>query len=239
MATKLIKEKKDITEIKQPEHELRMECDFLSAVLSTAGALVVVLDRRGRIVRFNRTCEKLTGYLFEEVKGKPFWDLFLLRNEMNQVKVVFENLRAGGFPNEHENYWLTKSGSRRLIKWSNTALAESDGSVEYVIGTGIDITDTQAAEEKLQDSEKRYRSLLANLDTAVVVHAPDTRILLSNYKAQELLGLSVKTISVFSCSMCAAMVSLRLLLQRLSPSFSRPVANPWCRRSELPGRMLY
>ena len=181
---------KDITEIKQTEHELRKERDFTAAVLSTAGALVVVLDRRGRIIRFNRACEKLTGYLFEEVKGKPFWDLFLLRNEMDQVKVVFENLKTGGFPNEHENYWLTKRGSRRLIRWSNTALAESDGSVEYVIGTGIDITDTRAAEEKRHDSEKRYRSLLANLDTAVVVHAPDTRILLSNYRAQELLGLS-------------------------------------------------
>ena len=67
---------------------------------------------------------------------------------------------------------------------------ETDGSVEYVIGTGIDITDTRAAEEKLHDSEKKYRSLLANLDTAVVVHAPDTRILLSNLRAQELLGLS-------------------------------------------------
>ncbi|MDP4727506.1 MAG: SpoIIE family protein phosphatase, partial [Desulfobacterales bacterium] len=67
---------------------------------------------------------------------------------------------------------------------------ETDGSVEYVIGTGIDITDTRAAEEKLHDSEKKYRSLLANLDTAVVVHAPDTRILLSNHRAQELLGLS-------------------------------------------------
>ena len=181
---------KDITEIKQTEHELRKERDFTSAVLSTAGALVVVLDRQGRIVRFNRTCEMLTGYLFEEVEGKPFWDFFLLPNEMDQVKVVFENLRAGGFPNEHENYWRTKSGFRRLIKWSNTALTETDGSVEYVIGTGIDITDTRAAEEKLHDSEKRYRSLLANLDTAVVVHAPDTRILLSNLRAQELLGVS-------------------------------------------------
>jgi phosphoserine phosphatase RsbU/P len=181
---------KGITKIKQTEHELRKERDFTSAVLMTAGALVVVLDRHGQIVRFNRACEKLTGYLFEEVEGKPFWDLFLLRNEVDQVKVVFENLRAGGFPNEHENHWLTKNGYRRLIKWSNTVITETDGSVEYVIGTGIDITDTRAAEAKLHDSEKRYRSLLDNLDTAVVVHAPDTRILLSNYRAQELLGLS-------------------------------------------------
>ena len=147
---------KDITEIKRIEQELRMERDFTSAILSTAGALVIVLDRRGRIVRFNRACEKLTGYLFAEVEGKRFWDLFLLRNEVDQVKVVFENLRSGVFPNEHENYWLTKNGARRLIKWSNTAIFGTDGSVEYVIGTGIDITDTRKAEGKFHESEERF-----------------------------------------------------------------------------------
>jgi len=166
------------------------ERDFNSAVLSTASALVVVLDRQGRIVRFNRACEKLTGYLFTEVEGNRFWDLFLHPTEMDQVKAVFENLKSGNFPNEHENYWLTKNGDSRLIKWSNTAIVGTDGSVEYVIGTGIDVTETRAAEEKFHESEKKYRSLLASLDTAVVVHAPDTRILLSNYRAQELLGLS-------------------------------------------------
>jgi PAS domain-containing protein len=57
--------------------------DFNSAVLSTASALVVVLDRQGRIVRFNRACEKLTGYLFTEVEGNRFWDLFLYPTEMD------------------------------------------------------------------------------------------------------------------------------------------------------------
>ena len=310
---------KDITEIKRIEQELQMERDFTSSVLSTAAALVSVLDRRGRIVRFNRACEKLTGYLFAEVEGKHFWDLFLIPTEVDQVKGVFENLKSGLFPNEHENYWLTKNGSPKLIKWSNTALPGPDGSVEYVIGTGIDITETRTIEKNLRDSEerfalavkgsgnglwdwsdtqrdeiwwsprlyemlgyedgeikssfktfndllhpedrakvreavedhlksnevydieirmktksgiyrwfrtcgvairdaeghpvrvsgsladisnrkqaekalreseKKYKSLLGNLDTAVVVHSPDTRILLSNNKAQQLLGLS-------------------------------------------------
>lgn len=181
---------RQINDIKQIEHELRKERNFSSAILSTAGAMVVVLDRQGRIVRFNRACEKLTGFVFQEVEGKCFWDLFLIPSEIDPVKAVFEDLRSGVFPNEHENYWVTKHGSRRLIKWSNTSLTGPDGSVEYVIGTGIDITDARAAEEKLQKSEKKYRTLLANLDTAVVVHAPDTRILISNLKAQELLGLS-------------------------------------------------
>lgn len=45
---------------------------------------------------------------------------------------------------------------------------------------------------RLAESEARYRELLDNLHTAVVVHAPDTQIIFSNPRASELLGLSVE-----------------------------------------------
>ncbi len=54
--------------------------------------------------------------------------------------------RAGQFPNEHENLWVAKDGSRRLIAWSNTALNGEDGSLEYVISAGLDITEDRQAE---------------------------------------------------------------------------------------------
>jgi len=40
----------------------------------------------------------------------------------------------------HENHWVAKDGSRRLIAWSNTVLLDDAGEVENIIGTGIDIT---------------------------------------------------------------------------------------------------
>jgi PAS domain S-box-containing protein len=126
------------------------ERDFISAVLDTAGALVVVLDRQGRVVRFNRACERTTGYSFDEARGRLLWDLFLIPEEVEPVKAVFDELRAGQFPNEYENYWVTKGGDRRLIAWSNTALLGVDGAVEYVIGTGIDVTERKQAEEALR-----------------------------------------------------------------------------------------
>ena len=42
----------------------------------------------------------------------------------------------------------------------------------------------------LTESEERYRTLIQRIQAAVVVHGPDTRVLASNSKAQELLGLS-------------------------------------------------
>lgn len=140
----------DVTRRKQAEEELRHERNFVSAVLDTVGALVVVLDREGRIVRFNRACESTTGYTFDEVKDRCFWDLLLLPEEIEPVKGVFEKLRAGDYPRQFENYWVTKDSRQRLIAWSNTALVAEDGSVEYVIGTGIDITERRQAEQEIR-----------------------------------------------------------------------------------------
>ncbi len=146
------------------EEELSGERSFVSAVLDTVGALVVVLDSKGRIVRFNRACEQTTGYSHDEVIGKEFWTLFLVPEELEPVRAVFNELRAGSFPSQHENYWLNKDGGRRLIAWSNTAILDSQGAVEYVIGTGIDITERRQAEErklKLEDQLRQVQKMEA------------------------------------------------------------------------------
>ncbi|MAG36372.1 MAG: hypothetical protein CL878_09025 [Dehalococcoidia bacterium] len=147
----------DVAERRIVEAALREERDFSTAVLDTASALVVVLDRQGSIVQFNRACERATGYTFEEVQGKYVWDLLLLPEEVEPVKAVFRKLRAGRFPSQFENYWVAKDGTRRPIAWANTALLDTDGSVKYIIGTGTDITDRKQAEatqEQLLASER-------------------------------------------------------------------------------------
>jgi PAS domain S-box-containing protein len=138
----------DITPKVHIDKALHTESGFVSAVLDTVGALVVVLDREARIVRFNRACERTTGYSFDEVRGKLLWDLFLMPEEVGSVKAVFDALQAGQFPNEYENHWVTKNADRRLIAWSNTALLGADGRVEYVVGTGIDVTERREAESQ-------------------------------------------------------------------------------------------
>jgi PAS domain S-box-containing protein len=143
-----------IAEFERAGEALQKQQEFVSAVLNTIGALVVVLDPQGRIVRFNSACEKITGYLAGEVLGKHVWDIFVLPEEIGSVKAVFKDLRTGRFPSEHTNYWRTKDGGARLVAWSNTAILGSDRVVEYVLATGIDITEIQRLHEQLIESER-------------------------------------------------------------------------------------
>ncbi|WP_375511649.1 GAF domain-containing protein [uncultured Nostoc sp.] len=140
---------REVIECKRTEEASNQEHNFISAVLDTASALVVVVNSKGQIVRFNQACEQTTGYSFDEVRGRYFWNLFLLPEEVESVKAVFEQLLTGRGLLENENYWVMKDGSCRLIAWSNTFLKNYEGSVEYIVGTGIDITDRKRAQQHL------------------------------------------------------------------------------------------
>ncbi|HAX76834.1 MAG TPA: hypothetical protein DCY88_13575 [Cyanobacteria bacterium UBA11372] len=155
---------REIAERKAAEASLKQERNFISAILDTASALVLVLDPQGKIIRFNRACEQTTGYYFEEVMGRQFWDLFLIPEEIEPIKAVFASLISGNFPNEYENYWVTRDGRRRLIAWSNTVLLNQDGSIKYIIGTGIDRTQRKQAERLLR-AQHAITCILAESNT--------------------------------------------------------------------------
>src|SRR5262245_23166150 len=144
----------DISERKRADRMLQKERDFIDAVLETAGALVVVLDREGRILRFNRACEQTTGYSSEEVTGRHVWDLLVIPDEVDGVKAVFQQLLGGQPRNDYENYWKGKDGLLRRVSWSNTVLTAPNGKVEYVIAAGLDITDLKQMQEQLRKTEQ-------------------------------------------------------------------------------------
>jgi len=60
----------DIDPLKRIEDALREEHDFIAAVLETVHVLVLVIDKEGRIIHFNRACRELSGYTLEEVRGR-------------------------------------------------------------------------------------------------------------------------------------------------------------------------
>ena len=126
--------------------ELTDSIPIVRAVMNAIEALVIVVDLEGRIVLFNRMCQKASGYSFQEAKGMPFWKL-LLPEELEQAEAAFKRLKSGNFPDRLVNHWVAKDGTRRLIRWSNTAVLDASGSVKYLIGTGIDITGLNAGNE--------------------------------------------------------------------------------------------
>ena len=161
----------DITELKRTEEALQEERNVVSAILHTVGALVVVLDPQGRIVRFNRACEQVSGYSFAEVKEKYFWDLCLVPEEAERFRIMVEPLRVESNARDYETSWVARDGSQRLIAWSSTTLPGDDGTPAYIIATGIDITERKRLEKAiLEISAEEQRRIGQDLHDGLGQH---------------------------------------------------------------------
>jgi two-component system, cell cycle sensor histidine kinase and response regulator CckA len=171
-----------------PAMDLVLERAMLAPLLDVISALVVVLDREGRIVRFNPASEELSGYRFDEVKDRVFWDCLLPPGAVERVRAGFLGMLAGNAWTRGENEWRTKQGEVRLTRWSNTVVRNAAGEVEYVLATGLDVTAQQQAQKALQDSEGRYRGLYESIRDAFALVDMTGRLREFNEVFREMLG---------------------------------------------------
>lgn len=148
---------RDLSERERARQAPSEQQRFAAAILETVGALVVVIDADGAIVRFNRACERATGYREREVVGRPFLRLIPAAQRAAVERVWTTAPMDGG---THEHCLLDKHGNERLIAWRTTALLGADPKVRHVIGTGLDITDARAAEAATSDISERERRRL-------------------------------------------------------------------------------
>lgn len=140
----------DLSDLKKVEREKERERNVLQAILDTAGALLIVLDTHSRIVNFNRASEILTGYSIDEVRRRPVQETIIPTEELQKQMEMSEKLMASGQPIQFEGCILTRIGERRLIQWSHSLLINDQGDAEYIVATGIDITEKRRQQAELE-----------------------------------------------------------------------------------------
>jgi hypothetical protein len=147
--------------------------DFVSTLMDTVPALIVVLDTEGRIRYFNKACQDVTGYSFEEVENHTLWEFLLESDSVDDCRRTFSELCAGADLNSNERCWRTKSGEARWIAWSNAALYDDDRRISHIIKTGLDITERKHRERELIETSGRITWLADNISGIYFIASPD------------------------------------------------------------------
>jgi PAS domain S-box-containing protein len=121
--------------------------EFARVLTETTQALVCVLDAEGRILLFNDSCERATGFQRDEVLGRDARDFVIPPEEAEAFGDVLAYIWRTGLSSPQVGHWATKDGGRRLLAWSNKLMQTDDGSNSYLVTTGIDLTEPASQPE--------------------------------------------------------------------------------------------
>ncbi|PZR18555.1 MAG: histidine kinase [Archangium gephyra] len=146
--------------------ELTFMRKYLEELLENANALILVVDRDGKVVVFNNALVQLTGRSKAEVLGS---DVDQLLGETDRLKLlrVFGAALKGQPVTGVETALIARNGQERRVTFSTSAVLSQSGEVEGVMAIGGDLTRTRELERRVIQAEK-----LASLGqlAASVVH---------------------------------------------------------------------
>ncbi len=162
--------------------------------LNSIGDAVIATDPTGRVTRMNPTAERLCGWTLADASGRPLAEVFRLVHAETRQTVVDPVQRVMALGDvvglANHTVLVARDGQEYQIADSAAPIRNGSGEIVGVVLVFSDVTEAYRAQAALQSSEQRYRSLLENLSSGVVVHRPDTSIVLSNSMAGTLLGLT-------------------------------------------------
>lgn len=181
-------------EITAADEELRQQFELLQEtqrelvesegrfreMLENARLAAVILDAEGRITFCNEYLLQLTGWAFDEVVNRSWFDLFLEGEERTRIETAFRQfLSEAQHPFQHNvNDIVTRHGERRTISWNNTPLRDQQHRTVAVAAIGEDITERKRNEEAIhhlayhdQLTGLPNRALFVDRVTQAIAHA--------------------------------------------------------------------
>ena len=139
----------DITERKIAENRLQKSQQQSKNYLDVAAVMLISVDPQGCVSLINNKGCEMLGLPEKDILGKNWFDHFLPKHTVKDVKVVFDQLMIGeikGF-DYYENIVITGNNEERLFAWNNSILFDDNGKTIGLLSSAEDITERRAAEK--------------------------------------------------------------------------------------------
>ncbi len=139
----------------QAETRERLQAEaFAEQLVDTAHAIILVLTPEGRIALANRHLQTLSGFGADELLGLSWVAGFVPETDQATASALCDCLQPE--LNSAVHTIRTRDGGLRSIEWHTQVLHTPDG-IQGLLATGVDITERLEAEQRLSQSEQRFR----------------------------------------------------------------------------------
>jgi PAS domain S-box-containing protein len=173
---------------------------FLQKVLTSSLNGLYIYDlEEGANTFINPAYTRITGYTLQDLKSMKGPEFFALFHPEDQVRVAthMKSIRHVADSDILEIEYRFKAADGRWI-WClsrDTVFERSDeGTVRQILGTFMDITGRKRMEDALRKSERSYRELVENANSAILRWKKDGTITFFNEYAQKLFGYRLEEV---------------------------------------------
>ena len=165
------------------------------------------VELNGNFVFMNTSFTQLTGYSYDELVGKNYQQLMDDENK-NKVFNIFNMVYKSGLPQESSQFEFIKKGNTKVVVETSVYLSKNpSGKRLGFYGISRDITQRFKLEQKLKQSEEKYRQLFEGSPYAIWIvdlngvildcNAPKN-IMLSKYNSDDIIGKNfIKVLGMF------------------------------------------
>ena len=180
------------------EKKLKDNERWLSTTLKSIGDAVITTDIDGKVTFINPKAEILTGWKGENAVGKSLGSIFRIidgkdRKPLNSHLSKVLNRRVNG--NTIEHCILVNEHNKEIdISENASPIVDDKGVIQGVVLTFQDISERMRFERALRESEERFRSVVENSHTGIMVVNPQFKCIYANRELTQLLGYSEKEI---------------------------------------------
>ena len=160
--------RRDLSERRRAEDEVRRSRAFLDSVLDQIPLMVFVKDATElRFVRLNRAGESLLGVERAEVVGKNDFDFFPEAEARFFVEKDREVLARGMVVDIPEEPIHTRHKGTRILHTKKVPVLDDAGRPQFLLGVSEDITEQRQAAAALLDARERLHQALAFSPTVI------------------------------------------------------------------------
>ena len=197
----------DITERVRAEEALRDAEERYRTLVEQIPAVIYIdraTDGPDEPLYTSPQIEEMLGYTPEEWMGGRLWPKRLHPDDKARVLAADERFETGADERFSEEYRLIAKDDR--VVWVHedaVTIGDEAGEPLYWQGVIFDVTERKEAEERLAESEQRFRSAFEDAGIGMAISNPDGRYLQVNrafcgivgYAEDELLGMTFREIT--------------------------------------------
>jgi PAS domain S-box-containing protein len=157
----------DITERKEAEKKNRQQEKKLQAIFDNMQDAFFQADSEGNFVYVNPMALQMYGYHSEEeILGKPASRLYAKTMEREEL---IEKLKKTRKVTDYTSEALRKDGTTFWVSMNVQFLYDDDGVISGTQGVVRDISERAEFENRLQESEKRFRDIFENMPSGYIL----------------------------------------------------------------------